>query len=578
MFVRFGAAGSGCSVPVERPGSETIMRNLALHPERNFEMHLFPVAILSLLVLGACAPVQESSENLPALDLDGLTTDDYAPDRILVGFPEGDQLDAVLDGQHLGAVRMWSTIHSAAFAVPEGRSALDMVRALRATGRYKWVEPDLLRTASATATDPYYHYQWHFNAINLEAAWDYSTGDGATVAVIDTGLGRGGIDTPAHISSLGYDWVGDDTDPADENGHGTHVAGTIAQATNNGAGVAGIAYDATILPLRVLNSSGSGSTSDVISAILYAAEHGADVINMSLGSSTASSAERDACNTAVAAGLVIFAAAGNGGGGAIDYPGAYDSVVAVGATDYLDNRAPYSDVGSALDLVAPGGDTRVDLNGDGYNDGVLQETFSGSTWAYYFYQGTSMATPHASGVAALLVAAGATGAEARELMETTAVDLGAAGVDTTYGHGLIDAGAALEALDGILPSDGDDDGYTVADGDCDDGDPAIHPGATDIPGDGIDQDCSGADAAVDRTPPDILTQRYITPSRNRLEVFFTTDELATGRVCTDTGYCSRTTALGTTHDTGSFSARSFRSYSITVTDALGNSITETFAR
>jgi len=577
-----------------------------------------PTSLLALLALGACAPMDDPAGAAPDPDLDLLAVGDYAPDRVIVGFADGEPLRAVLDGTDLGPVRSWSSIRAAAFEVPAGRSPLDAVRALRATGRYAWVEPDYVRHATATATDPYYGYQWHFDAIDLETAWDHSTGAGAVVAVIDSGLSTAGSDTPENLSAYGYDWVGDDTDPTDQNGHGTHVAGTIAQATNNGVGVAGIAYDAEIMVLRVLDRSGSGYTSDVVSAIEWAADHGADVINMSLGSSYYSSTEDAACAYAEDMGVAIFAAAGNDGGAGIDYPGAYDSVVAVGATDYNDVRAWYSDTGSQLDIMAPGGDTSVDANGDDYADGVLQQTFSGRTWGLYFFQGTSMATPHAAGVAALLIAAGASRADARDCLEATADDLGSSGWDSTYGWGRIDAGAAmagyLAGTCGEAPVDADGDGWTTGAGDCDDADPAVYPGAPDtwydgvdsdcagdsdydadadgydsddwsgtdcddtddtvypgapeIPLDGIDQDCDGEDAAADTTPP-VVSGVSDTYTRSKLRVRFTTDEPATGYVLTDTGV-SDTTTLGSSHDTGSFRAPGATTYTITVTDEAGN--------
>jgi serine protease len=489
-------------------------------------------SVLALLALGACVPAEDiAGSHTPELDLDTLQVDDYAPDRIIVGLPEGAPFEADLDGKPLGALRTFRSIHAGVFQVPDGRPALDVVRDLRATGRYAWVEPDLVRYASVTASDPYYDVQWNFDAINLESAWDYSTGRGAVVAVIDTGLSTAGRDTPMNIAA-GWDWVGDDSDPSDENGHGTHVAGTIAQATNNAYGVAGIAYNATIMPLRVLNRSGSGYTSDVILALEWAADNGADVVNMSLGSSSPSDSEEVACDAARDAGLLLFAAAGNDGGTGIDYPAAYESVIAVGATNAADELAYYSDTGPELDLVAPGGDTTANLNGDAYVDGVLQETFSRRTWGLYFYQGTSMATPHAAGVAALLVAADATGTEALACMKESARDLGDAGRDDTYGYGLVDATAALERCGATAPVDADVDGYTTAT-DCYDSSANAYPGATayytEERGDGsFDYNCDGLE-----------TQRYTTSFSCRLS----------GRSCRATpGWTSGTPECGATGD------------------------------
>ncbi len=253
----------------------------------------------------------------------------------------------------------------------------------------------------------------------------------------------------------GWDFINSDAHPNDDNGHGTHVAGTIAQTTNNGLGVAGVAFGTTIMPVKVLNSAGTGSLDGVAAGIRYAVDNGADVISLSLGG-PGSSALQSAVAYAYNNGVVVCAASGNGGTDGIgdpacDYPAAYDAyVIAVGATQYNESRAPYSNYGSSLDMVAPGGNTGVDQNGDGYPDGVLQNTFGNTTvnWAYYFYQGTSMATPHVSGVAALLLARDPTLTpdEVRSALQSTADDLGSAGRDNTFGWGLVNAEAALRSI------------------------------------------------------------------------------------------------------------------------------------
>jgi subtilisin family serine protease len=271
---------------------------------------------------------------------------------------------------------------------------------------------------------------------------------------IDNGLdddGNGFVDDVD-----GWDFVNGDGHPNDDNGHGTHVSGTIAQTTNNGLGVAGVAPGVTIMPVKVLNPAGTGTYQWIADGIYYAVENGADIISMSLGGSASSTTLEDAVAYAYNNGVTVFAASGNGGSDGIgddgcDYPAAYDDyVIAVGATQYDENRAPYSNYGSSLDIVAPGGNTGVDQNGDEYADGVLQNTFSETPvdWSYWFYQGTSMATPHASGVAALLLSVDSSLSpdQIRDVLESTAEDLGAAGRDNYFGYGLIDARAALESV------------------------------------------------------------------------------------------------------------------------------------
>jgi subtilisin family serine protease len=193
-----------------------------------------------------------------------------------------------------------------------------------------------------------------------------------------------------------------------------------------------------------------GPTIWIADGIYYAADNGAHIINMSLGGSATSTTLEDAVNYAYGKGVTVIAAAGNDDKSTPFYPAAYDNVIAVGATQYDETKAPYSNYGSWLDIVAPGGNIGVDQNNDGYADGVLQQTFGDTPvdWAYWFYQGTSMAAPHASGVAALLLARNPslTPTQIRYALESTAKDLGDPGRDNTFGWGLIDARAALESV------------------------------------------------------------------------------------------------------------------------------------
>lgn len=307
---------------------------------------------------------------------------------------------------------------------------------------------DSNRGAFLTPNDPLYSFQWHLQTIQMPAAWDTSTGQQVTVAIIDTGVDFRAPDLVSTAHLPGYDFVNSDADPTDDQGHGTHVAGTIAQSTNNGVGVAGVAFNARILPIKVLGANGQGSYENIIKGIVYAVDQGAKVINMSLAGRSGSQALQDAVQYANSKGVVVVAAAGNSGG-AVEFPAGYDDyVIGVGAVRYDLQRPSYSNFGPQVDLMAPGGDLSVDLNKDGYADGVLQQTFkTPGTFTYLFYEGTSMASPHVAGLAALLLSRnpGLTPAMVENLMAQTAKP---AGPTDQNGAGVIQAAAALAALGG----------------------------------------------------------------------------------------------------------------------------------
>lgn len=347
----------------------------------------------------------------------------------------------------------------------------------------EFVEPNLIRTTLThddpdAPDDPFFSFQWHLPMIQIEEAWDISQGTGVTVAVLDTGIAYEEFSIYGQAPDLAdtsfvspRDFVNGDSHANDDNGHGTHVAGTIAQNTNNGIGVAGVAFGATIMPVKVMDVDGIGTAADVADGVLWAVNNGADVINLSLGGPDISRAERQAFQVAEAFGVVVVAAAGNGdeqgvGEPVLLYPAALPSVISVGAVGYDETRASYSNYGlgedgTILDLMAPGGDF-VDLNEDTFVDGVLQNTylhFCGApsdppdftNFLYCFSIGTSMAAAHVTGVAALLLSAdpSLTPNQVREVLTCSALDLGPPGVDMEYGSGLV------QAFDALLDSDGD---------------------------------------------------------------------------------------------------------------------------
>jgi len=319
-------------------------------------------------------------------------------------------------------------------------------------------------------SDPCYRYQWHLRQVGLPAAWKLGQGQGVIVAVIDTGVSRV-PDLAGTTFVPGYNFVDDNDNAADDHGHGTHVAGTIAQSTHNKLGVGGVAFQASIMPLKVLSARGSGSMAAIAQAIRFAADHGARVINMSLGGPFPVSAIGSAVKYARAKGVTVVAAAGNDGRGKVSYPARYPGVIAVAATQFDETTTFYSNWGPEVDIAAPGGNVRVDQNGDGKPDGVLQNTIvpgNISRTDYLWFMGTSMASPHVAGVAALIVGAGVTKPDAVEEMmlgsarkpkpkvsvgagagiDDGSSDVVAGRVDDHFGAGLVDANAALRRIQG----------------------------------------------------------------------------------------------------------------------------------
>jgi serine protease len=263
----------------------------------------------------------------------------------------------------------------------------------------------------------------------------------------------------------GFNFVDNTPDASDGNGHGTHVAGTIAQSTNNGFGVAGLAPKSKIMPIKVLSDRGSGTVADIANGLRFAADKGAKVINMSLGGGMYSATMARAVKYAHDKGVTVVCAAGNGGRQKVEYPAAYPGCVAVSALGPDAKLAFYSSYGKETDIAAPGGDTRVDLNKDGIPDGVLQDTIARgdpTKHGFFPFQGTSMATPHVAAAAALVIATGVSDPDrVEEVLKGSAkpmndaIRYGAGGLDAagavkasvrTHGVGSLAAGSALAAL------------------------------------------------------------------------------------------------------------------------------------
>jgi len=411
--------------------------------------------------------------------------------EIIVKFKQGVSEDAI---RETCAAHKASVFYTSPFAgfkrikLSRKKSVHKIAKEFRKNPNVEYAVVNSIARAHFTPNDLYYTpYQWNFDdqapggnpygganggGINLEPGWDISTGSGVVVAVVDTGVAyedyiwlpgrqrwkyKKAPDLTNTSFVAGWDFVNDDSHPNDDDSHGTHVTGTIAQSTDNGIGVAGVAFECSIMPVKVLDENGEGTLQQVVDGIYYAAEHGADVINMSLGWEAGydpGQPLKDALDYAYDNGVTVVCSSGNDGAATVSYPAAYWTAIAVGATRYDETIPSYSNYGDALDIAAPGGDLSVDQNGDGSPDGILQNTFYPWTpkngpfdqFGYWFFNGTSMAAPHVSGVAALLIANGvATPDDVRYALESTAEDKGAPGWDSQYGWGIVDAYAALNA-------------------------------------------------------------------------------------------------------------------------------------
>ena len=358
------------------------------------------------------------------------------------------------------------------------------VKALRKRPEVIAASPNFIVRPQRLPNDPLQGLQWFHPNVALPEAWDLSTGRApdaeVIVAVIDTGVFLAHEDLAGRLVS-GYDFIadpvvardgdgidpnpddpGDSSQPGQSSWHGTHVAGIIAAATDNATGVAGVSWGAKVMPVRTLGAGG-GTLYDTLQGVRYAAglqndsgtvpQRRADVINLSLGGGFFVQDQAELYQTIRGLGIFIIAASGNSGG-AVGFPAAYPAVFAVGATDAIQQRAPYSSYGNPLDFVAPGGDTRVDRTGDGFGDGILSTLVDDSSGtrgsSYAFYQGTSMATAVASGLVALArsVDADLTPDRLAQLLESGRLtdDILPAGWDAETGWGQINARKTLEAV------------------------------------------------------------------------------------------------------------------------------------
>lgn len=384
-----------------------------------------PLSVLLFCATGLCAglPAEGQGAQAPAGGSGRVA--------VLIGFRNvpGPSEQALVRSQ-AGAIKYsYHLVPAIAASIPEQARA-----ALLANPAVTRIEAD----GTVRALDAELDSSWGVKRIGAGLVHDaHNKGTGVKVAVIDTGIDRTHPDLDANYKG-GRDFVNNDDDPMDDHGHGTHVAGTIA-AEDNGTGVVGVAPEAHLYALKILDSSGSGSDSDLIAAMQWAVDNHMDVVNMSLGTPTdPGTAVQQAFDNAAAAGVLSVAAAGNSDffgiiGDTVEWPARYESVIAVGATDSTDSLAWFSSTGPQVELAAPGVSIRSTLRGGGYGN----------------MDGTSMATPHVAGTAALVIAAG--WSDVRGRLASTADDLAPTGRDTWYGFGLVDADEAAASTGPVEP-------------------------------------------------------------------------------------------------------------------------------
>jgi serine protease len=396
----------------------------------------------------------------------------YVPGEVIVAFSEGSSQSAVEHAvRDAGGLAARKNPWSGSYLVQleDGLDEDAAVARLRGMREVEYAERNGVARAFFHPNDVLYKYQWHMAQIGAERTWDIQRGNPSlVVAVVDTGIAfedfgpfRKAPDWGNTQFVTGLNVLTGDSHANDDNFHGTHVASTIAEATDNSIGVTGLCFQCALMPVKVLDGTGSGSFFNVAAGVDYAVnftqngQHPVKVITMSLGGDVTSQTLSASIDRAVAAGIVVTAAAGNDGRASVSFPASHPSVISVGAVDFRKVKTPYSNYGSRLDVMAPGGDLDRDDNNDGYGDGVLQQTFDPAlasrgrydAFAYYFVDGTSQATPHVAALAALLIQQGITDpAAVKKAITSTAEDLGPPGRDDQYGYGLIRPSEALKGL------------------------------------------------------------------------------------------------------------------------------------
>lgn len=394
-------------------------------------MKRFLLVAIAVALVGVPTAVLGQTAPSPVTDAVAPADPDTVPGEAIIGFVGFP--DAVRTGTYAG-YRVVEYNEVLGWALVEAPSVAVVQATLAADANVRYVEPQRVFHAQYTPADPFWmnsDYTWGQYQIWADVAWDKTRGTtAAKVCVADTGLYKAHEEFAGQSRVLqGWDFVFNDNDPNDANGHGTHVAGIIGATINNNKGIPGLAQ-AAILPARVLNGQGSGTSTQVANGVQYCGDQGAHILSMSLGGAYDATIA-NAVSYTQGKGTLVIAAAGNDGCACTSYPAGLSGVIGVAAVDKSLNKATFSNTGPAVDISAPGVS--------------IVSTYNSATNSYVYLDGTSMATPFVSGVAALVKTYHPTWSASTisNQLTSTAQDLGAAGRDNSFGYGLVRADRAV---------------------------------------------------------------------------------------------------------------------------------------
>lgn len=418
-----------------------------------------------IMIMGSC-PISSHASRASSPQIGKV---EYVPGEILVKFKKGVSQREIrsVNALHQGRVlRELPKVKVLRLKLPPGVDVCEAAKSYQSHPEVEYAEPNYIYHPYMVPNDPFYTKQWALKKIEVEQAWDIQKGDkNVVIAIVDTGIDwkhpdlankiwvnneetdGNGIDDDGngYVDDVrGWDTADEDNDPMDDYGHGTHCAGIAAAQVNNEEGIAGVAWNCRVMPVKIDSWDWEKAFTAMVcaEAILYAANNGAEVISMSWGGPADSFVIKDALAQAHSLGVVLIAAAGNSNDDFSGYPAAYHNVISVSATDYYDNKTFFSTYGAFVDVAAPGAD--------------IYSTYSIGGWysGYTSMSGTSMAAPHVAGLAALLIShnPNLNNEQVRQIIQNSAEDKGDPGWDSYYGYGRVNAYRAIQqASESSLP-------------------------------------------------------------------------------------------------------------------------------